>query len=585
MVMLLLYPFLSLQSQDVNRMKRPVKLLYDQRILVDKDVTLFANVFLPNANKEKKYPVILTITPYVIDKVFDRGYFFAQNGYVFVAVDARGRGNSEGDFLPFIHDGQDGAKVVDWIAEQEWCNGKVGMMGGSYTGMNQWMTAKYKPKALKTIAPTSPVCPGIDFPMLKNIMYAYDNQWLAFVSGKTLNPNLFASSYWLSVFSELYLNYIPFKNLSEVSGIQHPAFEEWLKHPNYDDFYKSFIPSDKELHSMNIPIMCIAGYFDGDQVGSLYYYRRFLDHARNDNLNNFYCVLGPYDHGGTRKPVQKLGGLSFSDNVLYDFNEVHKQWFDYILKKGEKPDFFNDNFNYYVMGKGEWESAESIDNWSNGEMLFYLTQDKELPVSSAFGPHQMGVSLPKKDNSIAFEYDPLDLSDYEILKKEAENPNYLVSRVFLNYSQGVFFSSKPLKQDVQVNGYPEVELYIKTNVRDMDMQYKLYELNTAGEYIYLAEGMIRARYRESNEHPSFLNFNEPTKLNMPSIFAFSRLLKKGSRLLLYIGPLNTFAFQKNYNSEKEVSEQGKEDAKIASIELLLKSNDIHSVLKLPIKEE
>ena len=109
-------------------------------------------------------PVICTMTPYNADTYHDRAMYFARNGYVFALVDVRGRGNSGGRFEPFAQDPHDGHDVVEWLAKQPWCVGKVALWGGSYAGFNQWATLKEFPPHLTTIVPAAAAHPGVDFP-------------------------------------------------------------------------------------------------------------------------------------------------------------------------------------------------------------------------------------------------------------------------------------------------------------------------------------------------------------------------------------------------------------------------------------
>src|SRR5260370_12027869 len=121
-------------------------------------------------------PVVFSFTPYISDSYHVRGMYFARHGYVYVLVDVRGRGNSGGAFEPFIHEGKDGYDVVEWLARQPWCNGKVAMWGGSYAGFDQWTVAKELPPHLATIVPAAAAHPGVDFPAMAGIFYLYDIQ-------------------------------------------------------------------------------------------------------------------------------------------------------------------------------------------------------------------------------------------------------------------------------------------------------------------------------------------------------------------------------------------------------------------------
>lgn len=157
-------------SRGQNSDTLDVNIKFHQKIKMSDGINLSSNIYKPSSS-DKKYPVILIITPYVADENHSRGLFFARNNYIFVTVDCRGRGNSEGEFIPFEDDGKDGYDVVNWISKQKWCNGEIGMFGGSYRGMNQWLTLKKFPKNLKTIIPIASVGPGRDFPKYNNIFF------------------------------------------------------------------------------------------------------------------------------------------------------------------------------------------------------------------------------------------------------------------------------------------------------------------------------------------------------------------------------------------------------------------------------
>src|SRR4030042_6395376 len=121
-----------LTPQKDNEKPARIDFTWGVKIPMRDGVCLNATVYLPRDGKP--VPVIFTLTPYVADAAHMRGIFFAEHGYVFVAVDSRGRGNSEGIFEPFTNEANDGHDVVEWLAGQPWCDGQVAMWGGSYGG-------------------------------------------------------------------------------------------------------------------------------------------------------------------------------------------------------------------------------------------------------------------------------------------------------------------------------------------------------------------------------------------------------------------------------------------------------------------
>jgi putative CocE/NonD family hydrolase len=90
-----------------------------------------------------------------------------------------------------VNEGQDGYDIVEWLARQPWCDGAVTMWGGSYGGLDQWMTLKHFPPHLKTVVPAAAAHIAVDFPFFKNNFYSYEMQWLTLTSGVTGNANLF----------------------------------------------------------------------------------------------------------------------------------------------------------------------------------------------------------------------------------------------------------------------------------------------------------------------------------------------------------------------------------------------------------
>jgi predicted acyl esterase len=146
-----------------------VDMQWRARIPMRDGVSLNATVYKPHGQKEA-LPVIFTFTPYIGDSYTDRAMYFAGHGYVYALVDVRGRGNSGGEFAPFVNEGRNGFDVTEWLAKQNYCNGKVTMWGWSYAGFDQWSVLKEFPPHLVTIVPAAAVHPGLDFPFQYNIL-------------------------------------------------------------------------------------------------------------------------------------------------------------------------------------------------------------------------------------------------------------------------------------------------------------------------------------------------------------------------------------------------------------------------------
>lgn len=199
-----------------------VNMQWSIKIPLRDGVHLSATVYTPRDQKSPA-PCIFTLTPYIAQSYHDRGIYFASHGYPFLTVDVRGRGNSEGEFRPLIQEAKDGYDVVEWLARQPYCNGKVSMWGGSYAGYDQWATAKEFPPHLATIVPVAAPFAGVDFPMQENISDTYLMQWLTFTSGHASQDKIFGDRFfWASKNRQWLESGAPFMNWTLRSGILRP---------------------------------------------------------------------------------------------------------------------------------------------------------------------------------------------------------------------------------------------------------------------------------------------------------------------------------------------------------------------------
>src|SRR5437667_1511684 len=335
-------------------------------------VKLNATVFTPHGQKEP-LPVVFTFTPYIGDSYTDRAMYFAKHGYVYALVDVRGRGNSGGEFEPFVNEGKDGYDVVEWLAKQPYCNGKVSMWGGSYAGFDQWTVLKEFPPHLVTIVPAAAAHPGVDFPFQFNMFGPYDMQWLSFTSGATGNSSLFGNSgFWAAKSREMYMAHSAFQDSAKLVGNPSTVFQKWVKHPTADTYYDAMAPSPEQYKRKNEPMLTMTGDYDGDQPGAFTFYKRHMKYGTPEAKVNHYLIIGPWDHPGTRTPKAEVGGLKFGQASVLDLNKLHTEWYDWAMKGGPKPEFMKRRVAYYVVGAEEWKYADSLESISNATKTMYL---------------------------------------------------------------------------------------------------------------------------------------------------------------------------------------------------------------------
>src|SRR5690348_10887270 len=428
-------------AQGQEKTEEPaVDLQWAVKIPMRDGVKLNATIFSAHGQKEP-LPVVFTFKPYIGDSYTDRAVYFAKHGYVYALVDVRGRGNSGGEFWPFENEGHDGYEVVEWLAKQSYCNGKVTMWGGSYAGFDQWTVLKEFPSHLATIVPAAAAHPGVDFPFQYNIFGPYDMQWLTFTSGVTSNANLFgSSSYWGSKAREMYIGHLAYQNYDKLVGNPSAVFQKWVAHPTPDAYYDAMVPSPEQYKRMSVPILTITGHYDGDQPGAFTFYKRHMLYGAAEAKANHYLIIGPWDHAGTRTPKAEVGGLKFGQASLLDLNKLHTEWYDWVMKGGAQPEFLKKRVAYYLVGAEEWKYADNLESISNATRTLVLGSNGEA--SDVFRSGTLTEGKPGVFAAMdSWTYDPLDTRPGTAVSEDDDN-SLTSQRAVLNlFGEGVVYHS------------------------------------------------------------------------------------------------------------------------------------------------
>lgn len=537
---------LALLSLPENKDKIGYEYIFGHKIPMRDGIQLSSVMWKP-AGVKGPFPAIFVYTPYMAERGQRDGKFFARNGYVCIYVDIRGRGNSEGEFYPFENHSPDGYDVVEWIARQPWCNGQVAMMGGSYAGLVQWQIIKEMPPHLTTIIPSAASFLGIDVPQPNNIYNINYTMWLSVVAGRGPNFTLFGDlEFWHSHYYKLYAEGLPFEKFAEITGINQKFYERWMAHPSYDDFWKSMNPAPEDYQKSNIPILSITGYFDGSKAGTLHHYLQHMKYGNAEAKRNHYLIVGPWSHAGTKYPTKKVRGFEFGDNyaVYPDMRQMYLEWFDWIIKGKAKPEFLKKNVSCFVMDANEWQQEDKIEELSNAVDRWYLSSEDGKAQDVFHSGSLISEPADNDQKPDIFEYDPLNIINREDFMMEAKDPAPYVSQRLAFGDEKLVYHSPPLREELQIAGYIKVKLHVELNVPDTDLQVVLYEIRPDGTSLYLAQGWIRARYRNSISKPELVKPGEINVYEFKILDFFVRKLKRGSRLRLLVSSVNTPQAQK-----------------------------------------
>jgi putative CocE/NonD family hydrolase len=556
------------------------------------NVELNATLYLPKKpdGSAPKMPVVFTLTPYISDTYHPRASYFASHGYVFALVDVRGRGNSGGEFEPFAQEPHDGHDVVEWLAQQPFCDGKVAMWGGSYAGFDQWATAKELPPHLATIVPAAAAHPPLDYPSLQNVGEMYDMQWFTYTSGKASQMNLFGDSkFWRTKYLDAYKKHIAFKTFDSFIGNPSVNFQRILKHPTADAYYDAMIPTVDQFKKLTLPLLTITGQYDGDELGAMTFYRNHLANASPETRAKHFLIIGPWDHAGTRTPTDEVGGVKFGKDALVDLNDLHRQWYDWTMKNGAKPSFLKNQVAYYLIpsgnkgDNGEWKYTNSYANLiANPKTLYFDSKSGEA--NGVFHCGTLTEAKPKGGTD-KFVYDPLDIRRGEEVEgiESNEKTAALDQKLPLSIGDdGLVYHTDPLSKETPLIGCPTVTVWMSIDTPDVDLEADLYEIQTDGTSISLWSDVRRLRYRESLREAKLIKPGEIVKCDFnPGLFV-ARKLMKGSRLRLVVTAVNSIFWQKNYCSGGVVADETVKDAHTCHVQIYHDAEHA-SAIDLPLR--
>lgn len=551
---------------------------WDVRIPLRDGVALSATLYMP-AGRSGSSPAIFTLTPYVGQRYHEEGVYFAENGFPFLTIDVRGRGNSDGHFSPNPCKGEDGYDVVEWIAAQSFCNGKVAMWGASYGGHVQWMTAAAGPQHLETIAPAAAPHFGLDFPMRANIGSPYVMQWLALVAGRTAQDHIFGDQkFWSRRLRQWREAGVPFKELDTYLGQPSAIFQEWSAHPHLDEYWSTYNPSPRHYEQLSLPVLTITGIYDGDQLGALTHYRQHMRSAPPEVAARHCLVVGPWDHAGCRVPRAHFGGITVGPAGVIDLKALHLQWYRWTLCDGPRPDLLRKRVAYYVLGAEEWRHADSLEEVATRRRLLYL-QSTANP-DDVFHSGSLTWEPILTGGPDHYRYDASDVS-HSGLESEADPECLTDQRMMLSPGSHLIYHSEPLQQGLEVCGFFGLSLWLSIDQPDTDFHVSVALIDGQGGSIILGRDSLRARHRTSPCESELIRTTEPLRYDFNGFNFVARRLEPGQRLRLAIGALSSIYVEKNYNSGGVVSEETLQQSRVVTVRLLHDSQH-PSALHVPI---
>ncbi len=573
-------------------------------------VVLRADVYRPDT--EEPLPVLLQRTPY--GKGFSNPAFAlmaAERGYAVVIQDTRGRWASDGDGYPFVHEKADGYDSVEWAAGQPWADGKVGMYGGSYVGYTQWAAAVTQPPSLKAIAPTVTFCDPRD------IFYAGG----AFALGVAVSWLLMAGAQmaiqkregngepapgelafgestaggsergekWALMGQLIELadgmatgktfRHLPLQEMPLIGreGIV-TSFYDVLTHPPGDAYWQRMLCAHERVQ---VPALHIGGWYDIFTGSTL---RDFagIQQAGGSALarEQQRLLMGPWLHG----PMQGLvGEVDFgvrASALLVMPDLIQLRWFDYWLKGEENGILDEPPVRLFVMGKNEWRTEQEWPLARTEYRPYYLHSGGAA--NTLHGDGRLSPGVPSDEPVDTYVYDPRNPVPTRggglCCWQAALPPGAYDQRDVEARPDVLVYSTDPLAEDLEVTGPLEVHLWAATSAPDTDFTAKLVDVYPCGYARNVQDGIVRARYRASQEQARLIEPGAAYEYVI-DLAATSNVFTAGHRIRVEISSSSFPRYDRNPNTGHA---SGEDAALRAATQTILHDGEHPSHIVLPV---
>jgi hypothetical protein len=503
-------------------------------------IRLAANIFLPS--ESGRFPAILVRTPYNKgDDLTPNFRAFVDHGYAMVVEDARGRYESEGVFDPFGHEPKDGNDTLNWIAQQPWSDGKIGMLGGSYLGIVQWKAALLNNPHLKAIAP---VVSGSD-----DYRDRYYSTGGAMQLGHRLlwmSENLRASGYTPPAFST-YVRVLPLRRADlSATGQRCGIFQKVLDHPSYDAFWRA-VSTREHISQIHVPVFSVGGWYDCFVESDL---AAFTALHRSSSVN--HIVIGPWPHNMS----VKFANVDFGKESGAPIRRMQIQWFDQWLKLKDTPMLSSPPVRIFVMGANRWRDEQEWPPARAKMTRLYLASNGRA--NTLEGNGVLAARLPRKAAPDRFDFDPrnpVPTAGGAACCNPAAFPwGPMDQRSIERRPDVLVFTSPVLSEDLEVTGPVSVVLYAATSALDTDFTAKLVDVFPTGEARNLTDGILRLRYRDSLDKPQLAKPGQVYEVTIDAGVT-SNVFLKGHRVRLEISSSNFPRFDRNPNTGRPVADE------------------------------
>ena len=568
-------------------------------------VRLHTEIYIPKQS-EDDLPFLFTRTPYGqshmngIHSYLSSSYQdLAQEKYIFVFQDIRGRYKSEGQFVMLrpcrnqeditsVDESTDTYDTIDWLLKHvAGHNGKVGILGISYGG---WLAAMALVEPHPALAAASPQASPADMYLGDDFLHngalrlspAFGYAALM-ESAKTNAPFQFDQYDTYEFFLEL--GALSNANKQYFHG-KLPSWNNFMEHPNYDQYWQQ-LNVDHNLTKVPVPVLNVAGWWDAeDFYGPMKIYQKLESLDTNDQ--NF-LVAGPWRHGGwARDRGDQLGAIDFTEETGVFFRQQIQAKF----------------FAFYLKGVGAWSIKEAI-TFQTGSNQWVETDT--WPRESHVKPKNL---FFQPDQSLGYTFVEDSINAYDEYISDPANPVPYTKRPIRGFWQHpsskalwkvedqrfvdgrpdvLTFETQPLDFDLSISGRIITKLFASTSGTDCDWVVKLIDVypedqtEMAGYQLMIADEVIRAKFRNGFQTPKIVPSNEVIEYHI-DLNSRNHTFKKGHKIMVQVQSTWFPLIDRNPQSFVNIPTARLEDYR-KSVQRVYRSDDYPSHVVLPVVEE
>lgn len=507
-------------------------------------VRLHTEVFLPDG--PGPWPVLLIRNPYNFPGGFGPlAKFFTRYGYATVSQLTRGRADSEGQWRPFFDERNDGLDTIQWILEQPWQNGRIGLFGASYLSMVQWAIADALPPQVKTMVP---------------MVWANDLRGVAYRDGM-FRPEVVTA--WAALMHDETLDSLNALNFhraiahrphrevdSLYFGAVLPWYQEWIASPSANAPIWQL--SDARLladmpNRVKVPVLSIGAWYDIFADGQADEYAMYAQRTGSR------LVMGPWTH------LVGMGGdgMDFPSATSRRLFLRIINWLDHHLKDAPLDDW--GPVETYVIGADVWRRDRAWPPETQMQRLYFRHADRANGCTG-------GLLLPQppaEEESASYIYDPSNpvpsrggagLLAFAIPGWFGTAPSIRDQTGLCERNDVLTFTSFPLKHDSILAGRMSVELEVASDADDTAFTAKVMDVDPAGRAVNISDSITTLAYRNGATIPVVYEpgHRVPIRITMTPI---EWMVRKGHRLRVDLSSSNYPAYHAHPNYAGLWSEQ------------------------------